>query len=228
MQNGYCLPTSPQSLVKLSKLLRASPDLHEPVRHSIRVGMHRDTEVNPSAVSGYECKHRVCQVFCSALPVSYAEKTHVKDWEPFAKLVLESMYESTLAVGAWLAAEREARVKVFLTFVGGGVFGNDSSWIAQALERALDIYAKAPLDVKLVHFEALPKKGFFADLKTGWWMPNTANSVATVVDHGQNNVDNIHDDQPEHTSEMPRELQPTKKDELFVEHRTKKKGKATK
>ncbi len=46
------------------------------------------------------------QVFCSALPVSYDKLSTSSDWEPLARLVLEGLYEATLAVAALLAADR--------------------------------------------------------------------------------------------------------------------------
>ena len=92
----------------------------------------------------------VTQVFGSACAVAYdirggAERVlqfgddGVATWEPLASLVLEASYEATI-----LAAE-EARVrhggadgsdKLFLTLLGGGVFGNKISWITDAMERA--------------------------------------------------------------------------------------------
>lgn len=43
---------------------------------------------------------------------------------------------------------------VFLTFLGGGVFGNDNEWIASAIGRALAIMAhhKVDLNVHICHF----------------------------------------------------------------------------
>jgi hypothetical protein len=46
----------------------------------------------------------------------------------------------------------EVRVRVFLTLVGGGVFGNEPAWITDAIGAALDAHAAAPLDVFLVHY----------------------------------------------------------------------------
>ena len=110
--------------------------------------------------------HRVCQVFCSALPVAYAKSTRSQDWEFFGRLVLQGTFEATLAAGAVLAAERGSRVKVYLTAVGGGAFGNRTAWIVEAIDRALRIHADSPLDVMLVHFGTVPR-GAYADLAKG-------------------------------------------------------------
>ena len=57
-----------------------------------------------------------------------------------------------MAAGAILAAKRGARVSVFLTCVGGGAFGNRSLWIADAMERALNLFKDFPIDVYLMHY----------------------------------------------------------------------------
>ena len=51
-----------------------------------------------------------------------------------------------------LALERNERVKVFLTKVGGGAFGNRTMWITNAIEQALEKFKDAPLDVFVVHY----------------------------------------------------------------------------
>merc|ERR1719323_1756469 len=81
---------------ELGVRLRGDAKLMEQLRESLRVGVHWET-----AVQG--CDHKVCQVFCSALPVT------------FATAALEAAYEATLACGALLARRRGARVRVYLT-----------------------------------------------------------------------------------------------------------------
>ena len=46
------------------------------------------------------------------------------------------------------------RVNVFLTHVGGGVFGNDPIWIYDAIKDATKRYINYPLDVYEVAFVA--------------------------------------------------------------------------
>lgn len=117
MANGYCLQDAPKGIAAVSGLIAANAELAAKVRGALRVGVHWDTEVKSGA-------HRVCQVFCSAMPVSYEKKARATDWAAFASELLISAYLSTLAVGAILARERRSRVTVFLTAVGGGAFGN--------------------------------------------------------------------------------------------------------
>jgi hypothetical protein len=110
---------------------------------------------------------RVTQVYCSALSCAYSGISTNK-WYPFAEIVLEGMYEGTVLIGIieWieqlLANKRHSSTQhasvstssspshsvqsipsyhnhIFLTMVGGGVFGNDVNWIAKAIGRAIAI-----------------------------------------------------------------------------------------
>ncbi|CAK9047357.1 unnamed protein product [Durusdinium trenchii] len=112
MVNGYCLPTDSKSLARLGQRIKEDEKLSDEIRNRLRIGVHWDTEVANK-------EHRVCQVFCSALPVAYAKSTRSQDWEAFARLVLQGTFEATLAIAAILSAERQARVKVYLSAVGG-------------------------------------------------------------------------------------------------------------
>ena len=147
MRNGYAMPVGRDSLTELAARLRTEPNLVEQAEAALRVGVHWETSVAPPL------KHRVCQVYASALPCNYARGAPESDWEPFARLVLRAAYEATLAVGAVRSLEAGgARVKCFLTALGGGVFGNRYEWIRDAISDALDLYQGWPLDVVLVHF----------------------------------------------------------------------------
>jgi hypothetical protein len=75
-----------------------------------------------------------------------------KAWEPLARLVLEAAYEATLweAVLNRLSGGTEV---VLLTLLGGGAFGNEESWIIDALRRALILARDCPLDVRLVSYD---------------------------------------------------------------------------
>ena len=129
------------------------------VRGSLRVGVHEDVEVTSKdwgqkvlATPG----QTVTQVFGSACSVAYSRhQTQDKSWEPLATIVLQASYEATLCA-ALLATERHpgdhgAR-RVFLTSLGGGVFGNPMEWIVAAMRRACDKYKHHHLDVRVVTF----------------------------------------------------------------------------
>ena len=95
----------------------------------------------------------LCQVYASALPCAYAHGPPESDWEPFARLVLRAAYEAMLAVGAVRSLKAGgARVKCYLTVLGGGAFGNKDEWIRDAIRDALDRYQGWPLHVVLVHY----------------------------------------------------------------------------
>ena len=53
-------------------------------------------------------------------------------------MILEAVYEATMWAAA-LNAQRGASNVVFLTLLGGGAFGNQSSWIHAAIRRALNL-----------------------------------------------------------------------------------------
>ena len=48
--------------------------------------------------------------------------------------------------------KRAGNAPVFLTKLGGGAFGNDTTWIRDAMSRALDLAGDWGLDVRVVHF----------------------------------------------------------------------------
>jgi hypothetical protein len=165
MVNGYCLPTSPGSIRALSDELQ-NADLWNRAYNSLKVGIHWSTEVNargglyelPGASIRAPIESElplVCQVFCSGLPVAYSRGTSAADFEVFARLVLQASFDATLAAAGILALKRCCRVKVFLTMLGGGVFGNKARWIVDALTQSLFLHRQAPLDVFLVHYGSI-------------------------------------------------------------------------
>jgi hypothetical protein len=147
--NGYALPIDATSISNLKRVLENNESIVEVARDCLRVGVHWNTEVE---VEGH---HTITQVFCSALPIGYHHGTSQEDISVLACLVLDGLYEATLSVASIVARNRGKRVAVFLTCVGGGVFGNEPSWIIQAIDRALKLYSGEPIDVYLVHFGAL-------------------------------------------------------------------------
>lgn len=145
MRNGYAMGTRSGLKEVGERLAAASPAERDAIRDALRIGVHEDVEVT----RGRQCGHRVGQAFCSAVPVTYSRQpAHL--WEPFARLVLEGTYEATLWAGA-LNAARTGNRTVFLTQVGGGVFGNEKPWIVDAMTRAFDLAAGVGLDVRIVN-----------------------------------------------------------------------------
>jgi hypothetical protein len=150
MQNGYAMPCGRgKGMVELNKRLESSSELETKLMNALKIGVHWNTEVESRVTKE---NHRVCQVFSSACPVAYSKYTKSTDWAPFANLVLRATYIATLSVGALIAKRENRRVKVFLTAVGGGAFGNRTLWIVDALSSAMKIFRDAPIDVFLVHY----------------------------------------------------------------------------
>lgn len=173
MRNGYALPLTPWSLKELGARLLSDKALSQQARDKLRVGIHWSTDV-------LDCSHRVCQVYCSALPVAYARGVPSADWEPFATLVLEGAYDATLAAAALLSRRRSKRVTVYLTALGGGSFGNETRWIAAALGKILERYGGEALDVKLVHYMAIPDGGPFLELEQRLALKQESNASGQV------------------------------------------------
>lgn len=145
MRNGYALATA-DGLAAIGDALRsADEEVRETVRGRLSIGLHRDVEVTDTEG---EPRPRVSQAFCSALPVGYSDLSR-RQWEPFARLILEATYEATLLAAAEQAA-RGGSSTVLLTTVGGGAFGNDATWILDAIERALCLVEHAGLDIRIV------------------------------------------------------------------------------
>ena len=86
MQNGYCQATS-SGLAAINGILRAaSEEKMDYFRGLLEIGAQWDTEVT-SATSTTANPLCVSQIFCSALPVSYARRSVEKsEWKNFATL----------------------------------------------------------------------------------------------------------------------------------------------
>ena len=124
MQNGYALANT-AGLKKINAQLEGIDETErERLKGLVQIGVQHEAEVLTT-------QHQVSQAYCSALPVAYGRPPKPL-WEPFARLVLEATYEATLLIAKLKAVQR-----VFLTRVGGGVFGNGEPWIDEAIAMAL-------------------------------------------------------------------------------------------
>lgn len=145
MVNGYALPTR-DGLVEISREIRdRDPASQDKLRQALRIGLQLDTQVTLDGAT-----HTVSQAYCSALPVAYSP--HDSElWEPFARLVLEAAYEATFAA-AVLNRNRTKSSRVYLTLLGGGAFGNRSSWILDSIRRAMELYRDSSLEIHFVSY----------------------------------------------------------------------------
>lgn len=142
MKNGYALP-SHAGLIEISKKLRSyNENKLDELRQLLRIGIQWDTQVTLN-----DCNHTVSQAFCSALPVAYSP--HPSNlWAEFAQLILEATYESTIC--AAILNSMNNNNKLYLTFVGGGAFGNEKGWIINAINRSLNLFKNANLEIFIV------------------------------------------------------------------------------
>lgn len=145
MHNGYAACTGAGLRAITDLLDGAIAEQRDALRGSLAIGLHRNVEV-----TDVRSKDQfVTQAYCSALPVAYYRSNG--DWAAFARLVLESAYEATLLAASQQASTGGSNI-VLLTRLGGGAFGNDDAWIADAMMRALRIVEHAALDVRIVSY----------------------------------------------------------------------------
>ena len=143
MQNGYCFPTSSGLAVIENQLSHCDEQALDKICAQLKVGVQANTQVTLSSAT-----HLVTQVFCSALPIAYSEVAAAQ-WCHFPRLILDATYEATFHIAVQNCSNTGCR-KLYLTLVGGGVFGNKLDWILSAIERSLKIFASAELDVYIV------------------------------------------------------------------------------
>lgn len=119
---------------------------------AVKIGLHERVGVDfrERFVPVSEPTH-VSQAFCSALSCGYTS-VPLEHWEPLATLVLDAAYEATLLAALEGDDAAGGSPKVWLTFIGGGVFGNRMEWIASAIGRALACVADFDLDVRVAHY----------------------------------------------------------------------------
>ena len=149
MRNGYALAKQTGLETITTHLKSISEGDIDRLRDRLKIGLHSDVEVTDATGPNTPL---VSQSLCSALPVAYTNipKTH---WEALSVLVLEAAYEATMWA-AVLNARRGASNVVFLTLLGGGAFGNRTTWIYTAIHRALKLVSEFDLEAKLVSFHA--------------------------------------------------------------------------
>ena len=147
MRNGYAL-ASAQGLDEITSRIASLDEAGiDDLRKQLRIGIQWDTEVTLDHAG-----HLVTQAYCSALPVGYSACSSAQ-WARFARLVLEASYEAVFCA-AILNAAITGNNKLYLTLIGGGVFGNDIKWISDAIGQAMERYCDAGLEVVIVSYGA--------------------------------------------------------------------------
>ena len=145
MSNGYAL-ANPEGLKNINKQIKNKSETeYEDLKNKLRIGLQWDTEVTVG-----KGKSRVSQAYCSALPVAYSS-VEAEFWTDFACLILEATYDATF-YAALSNYQKTGNQKVFLTLVGGGVFGNKIEWILEAIKKSIIKFSNTPLEVKIVSY----------------------------------------------------------------------------
>ncbi|EMI40836.1 hypothetical protein [Rhodopirellula sp. SWK7] len=145
MRNGYLFPTDAGLQKITTKLQDSSEDQLNDFRGELRIGLQWEADVTLPGAS-----HKVSQAYCSALPVAYGRHP-TETWADFAKLILDAAYEATFCA-AVLNASRTGNSIIYLTLLGGGVFGNRDEWIIAAIQRAFQLHRQHGLDIRIVSY----------------------------------------------------------------------------
>jgi hypothetical protein len=154
-KNGYTFSSAARLSRLRARLEALDPAARETLMGALEIGLQTGVGVTfSSRFVPLDRAQSVSQAFCSALSCAYSGLPNGL-WEPFARLVLEGAYEATLLAAAIERAEGAGSGRVWLTFLGGGAFGNDSAWITDAIGRALSRAAGLDLDVRVAHYKSV-------------------------------------------------------------------------
>lgn len=145
MKNGYALLSQNGLLAINEKIAQFNENERESLKGKLKVGIQWQTEVTIS-----ETKHKVSQIYCSALPIAYSQIESFY-WEYFSRIILEALYEATLYAGM-INMEKNNSNLVYLTLVGGGAFGNEEYWILESMKKAVEKFKEVPLNIKIVSY----------------------------------------------------------------------------
>mmetsp|Transcript_23352 Transcript_23352/g.42926 ORF Transcript_23352/g.42926 Transcript_23352/m.42926 type:complete len:401 (+) Transcript_23352:46-1248(+) len=171
--SGYTMADN-GSLKALNDVL-AKPGIEEEVIAKLRIGVQQDTEVTCYAFGQkmHDAPDQlVTQAYCSAISVSYS-RARVDLWKPFARLILQGAYEASFYAAVEAALRHPdwpGSRKLYLTALGGGVFGNELQWIADAIDKAMEKFQHVPLEVYIVSFRDPIKE--FQPLLRKWQASN--------------------------------------------------------
>lgn len=162
---------------KLSKIPESKISCDE-FKSKIRIAIHEDIPVTATnwgknIIKETDNKYlpKVTHVLSAAAAVSY-NRGNDSAWKPLASSILSASYESTILaafenkVRNFEKDDGKGSKRVFLTFVGGGVFGNRSDWINNAIAEACLKYFYFDLNVFLVSYGNPDARlmGFVTDL----------------------------------------------------------------
>lgn len=149
IENGYLIANG-QALERISTNIASlsKAQKYEYALKQLRVGIHTGAEVIDYFAPNVQTGRFVNQVYCSAVPITYND-AEPEEWEPLARMILRGAYEATFTFAA-LNYYKTGNPKLYLTLLGGGVFGNKREWIIDAIARSAYRFRKVPLEVVIV------------------------------------------------------------------------------
>ena len=137
MKNGYTIFNN----IDITEFNKEVYINQEKIKEELLFGIQENTEV-------MNTNHTLSQIYCSAIPISYITNVLEKDLERFSKLILDSAYEATF-ISAIL---NPLSNKVFLTYLGGGAFGNKLEWIYDSIEKNCEKFKEYNLEIIIIKY----------------------------------------------------------------------------
>jgi hypothetical protein len=162
VKNGYAL-SDKKSISKLSNFMKTDRELRKQISLALKVGLHEDVQVTSSNWGKFQLvdpSQLITQVFCSACAIAYS-KAPAKSWEMFARAILLGAYQACFEIAIDTAERyhyKDASNVLYLTLLGGGVFGNGIDWIGEAIIKMCKKYANFNLDVRIVTYKGPPRE----------------------------------------------------------------------
>ena len=161
--NGYTF-SSEEKLKLLNNKLKNDFNLRDNIIKNVKIGVHYNIGVtfdkldrNLYPQNAFFIEHKrgqlISQAFCSAISVAYSNLS-IDLWEPFSILILQASYEATLW-SAIINSRSGGSNKVFLTMVGGGAYGNNRTWILDAIANAIVATLEYGLNIKVCHYKSI-------------------------------------------------------------------------
>ncbi len=150
--NGY-VESSAQQLSNLAAGIRKYD--RDDLVGAVRIGLQSQTEVTfTDRFTVNREPHLVSQAYCSAISCGYSA-VETESWEPITTIALDAAYEGTLLAAAIMRDQGIGTGRVWLTFIGGGVFGNKDDWIMKSMQRAIQLSADLSLHIVIAHYGEL-------------------------------------------------------------------------
>ena len=161
IKNGYSSSTNDDLILLNNNPIWSDHSTQTLAKSLIKVGIHSNIEVpwkentERFVLAPENERHRVTQVYCSALSLGRYTDCPEYLWEPLARLILDASYEATLLTASLEKKSGRGSGVVVLTLLGGGVFGNKIEWIADSIGKAVAKCKNMGLKVVITHYRQI-------------------------------------------------------------------------